>query len=47
MSRSGQTPPGRYRAVVWAERLPRTERVVEIGAGQQRALDWVIGASES
>ena len=35
---------GRYRAVVWAERLPATTRVIEIGAGEQRALDWVIGA---
>jgi plastocyanin len=38
-------PPGRYRAVVWAERLPPASRTVEIGAGQTRALDWVIGAS--
>ena len=36
--------PGRYRAVVWSERLPVSERAVEIGAGQQRALDFVIGA---
>jgi plastocyanin len=36
--------PGRYRAVVWAERLPLTERTVEIGAGQSRVLDWVIGS---
>jgi len=36
--------PGRYRAVVWAERLPASEQTVEIGAGQTRALDWVIGA---
>ena len=36
--------PGRYRAVVWAERLPRTARTVEIGAGQARVLDWVIGS---
>lgn len=37
-------PAGRYRAVVWAERLPATEREIEIGAGPQHALDWVIGA---
>ena len=37
-------PPGRYRAVVWTERLPATARVIEIGAGEQRSLDWVIGA---
>lgn len=36
--------PGRYRAVVWAERLPPTTRVIEIGPGEQRTLDWVIGA---
>ena len=37
-------PAGRYRAVVWAERLPATSREIEIGAGEHRALDWVIGA---
>jgi plastocyanin len=37
-------PAGRYRAVVWAERLPATARVIEIGAGERRELDWVIGA---
>jgi plastocyanin len=37
-------PPGQYRAVVWTERLPVTARVIEIGAGEQRSLDWVIGA---
>jgi hypothetical protein len=37
-------PAGRYRAVVWAERLPATARVIEIGTGEQRALDFVIGA---
>jgi plastocyanin len=37
-------PPGRYRAVVWAERLPATEREIEIVAGQRKSLDWVIGA---
>ncbi|HKA16011.1 MAG TPA: carboxypeptidase regulatory-like domain-containing protein [Myxococcota bacterium] len=37
-------PPGRYRAVVWTERLPAVERVVEIGAGAPRTVDWVIGA---
>jgi len=37
-------PAGRYRAVVWAERLPATARVIEIGAGERRDLDWVIGA---
>jgi len=36
-------PPGRYRAVVWTERLPAAARVIEIGAGELRALDWVIG----
>jgi len=36
-------PPGRYRAVVWAERLPASERTVEIGAGQAQVIDWVIG----
>jgi plastocyanin len=36
--------PGRYRAVVWAERLPPTTRTVEIGAGESRVLDWVIGS---
>jgi plastocyanin len=35
--------PGRYRAVVWTERLPATERVIEIGEGERRVLDWVIG----
>jgi hypothetical protein len=38
--------PGRYRAVVWAERLPATERVVDIGPGERRTLDWVIGSPE-
>ena len=28
-------PAGRYRAVVWAERLPATTREIEIGAGEQ------------
>ena len=37
-------PAGRYRAVVWTERLPATTRVIEIGAGEPRALDFVIGA---
>jgi hypothetical protein len=37
-------PAGRYRAVVWAERLPATSQVVEIGAGVPYMLDWVIGA---
>ena len=37
-------PPGRYRDVVWAERLPATEREIEIVAGQRKSLDWVIGA---
>ena len=37
--------PGRYRAVVWAERLPATTRVIEVGA-RSRALDWVIGTPE-
>jgi plastocyanin len=37
-------PAGRYRAVVWTERLPATTRVIEIGDGKPRALDWVIGA---
>ena len=37
-------PPGRYRAVVWAERLPASEQIVEIGAGQAQVVDWVIGA---
>ena len=37
--------PGRYRAVVWAERLPATTRVIDVGAGAQ-SLDWVIGTPE-
>jgi plastocyanin len=37
--------PGRYRAVVWAERLPVTTRVIEIAAGQTKAVDWVIGSA--
>jgi plastocyanin len=37
-------PAGRYRAVVWAERLPATAHEIEIGAGEHRDLDWVIGA---
>jgi plastocyanin len=36
--------PGKYRAVVWAERLPPTARVIELGVGQQQVVDWVIGA---
>ena len=36
--------PGRYRAVVWAERLPETSRAIEIGAGPRQTLDWVIGS---
>ena len=40
-------PAGRYRAVGWAERLPSATRVSEIAAGQQRALDWVVGAPGS
>ena len=37
-------PAGRYRAVAWAERLPATEREIELGAGEIRSLDWEIGA---
>ena len=37
-------PPGRYRAVVWSERLPATAREIEIGAGERVTVDWVIGA---
>jgi plastocyanin len=40
----GGVRPGRYRAVVWSERLPVTARVIEVGAGQTHSLDWVIGA---
>jgi len=35
--------PGRYRAVIWAERLPSTTREIEIAAGQTVVVDWVIG----
>jgi plastocyanin len=37
-------PAGRYRAVVWAERLPASERVIEIGGSEPQTLDWVIGS---
>jgi plastocyanin len=37
--------PGHYRAVVWAERLPATSRVIEVGASAQ-AVDWVIGTPD-
>jgi plastocyanin len=40
-------PPGRYRAVVWAERLPASDRRIEISAGQPRLLDWVVGSPSS
>ncbi len=36
--------PGRYRAVFWAERLPVTQREIEVAAGQTVVVDWVIGA---
>jgi plastocyanin len=36
--------PGRYRVVMWAERLPTAAQEIEIGTGQAPALDWVIGA---
>ena len=36
--------PGRYRVVVWAERLPPTAQEIEVGAGEPSALDWVIGS---
>lgn len=36
--------PGRYRAVVWAERLPVAVQEIEIGAGSSPTLDWVIGS---
>jgi plastocyanin len=39
--------PGRYRAVMWAERLPTTAKEIEIGAGQKPAIDWVIGSPSS
>jgi plastocyanin len=39
--------PGRYRAVVWAERLPATTRMIEIGAGESEVLDWVVGSASS
>ena len=39
--------PGRYRAVVWAERLPGTSRMIEIGAGESEVLDWVVGSPSS
>ena len=39
--------PGRYRAVVWAERLPPTAKQIEIGAGQREVLDWVVGSPSS
>ena len=38
-----RVPAGRYRAVVWAERLPATSREIEVVAGP-RTLDWVIGS---
>jgi len=39
--------PGRYRAVVWAERLPAITRMIEIGAGASEVLDWVVGSPSS
>jgi plastocyanin len=36
--------PGRYRLVVWAERLPASARTVEVGAGQSQVLDWTVGS---
>lgn len=40
-------PAGRYRAVVWTERLPVTTREVVVpGSGAQR-VDWVIGRPSS
>ena len=37
-------PPGRYRAVVWSERLPRSTRELEVKARGRQSLDWVIGS---
>ncbi len=37
-------PPGRYRAVVWSERLPAESREIEVGAGRASRVDWVVGA---
>jgi plastocyanin len=39
--------PGRYRVVVWAERLPPTAKEIEIGAGKSEVLDWVVGSPSS
>ena len=39
--------PGRYRAVMWAERLPAAAQEIEIGAGPAPALDWEIGSPAS
>jgi plastocyanin len=39
----GGVPEGRYRAVVWSERLPATSREIEVRDAAQR-VDWVIGA---
>ena len=36
--------PGRYRAVVWSERLPTKNRTIEIGGGRTQVVDWMIGA---
>jgi len=40
-------PPGRYRAVVWSERLPATAREIEVRLGGSQRLDWVIGSPSS
>lgn len=36
--------PGRYRVVVWSEKLPLVSREIELAAGTTETRDWVVGA---
>lgn len=36
--------PGRYRVVVWSEKLPLVSREVEFAAGATETRDWVVGS---
>lgn len=38
-------PAGRYRLVVWSERLPRDAREIELAPGETLRVDPVLGAS--
>ena len=36
-------PPGRYRAAAWSERLPRTQKTIEVRAGGRVSVELVLG----